>query len=259
MAPAVPRRRRSQSGQAAVETALTMPLAVFMILGALQMFMMLQARLMTEYAAYRAVRAGSLSQGSCRRMVQAALVTVLPTFARTDSPARLAAAFDAHSNNRYNPSQDGGRNGPIIWIYRDAPTAAQIAASPPNRADDELFDDPDQTQIMRLRARLIFWYPMRIPFANWIISKTARAAFGIQAYVGENPLMPAQTAYDWAQAAPPSGISSEVITEFGSRDAIATSAGASSTGAYVFPIQATYAMRMMTPPRLAEFSPQDCK
>ena len=35
---------RAESGQAAVESALTLPLAVFLILGSLQLFLMLQAR-----------------------------------------------------------------------------------------------------------------------------------------------------------------------------------------------------------------------
>src|SRR5687767_15741362 len=72
-----------ESGQAAVETALTMPMVLFVLLGTLQLFMMLQARLMAEYAAYRAVRAGSTHQGDCRAMLQAAIGALLPTITAT--------------------------------------------------------------------------------------------------------------------------------------------------------------------------------
>ena len=58
------RSRRRDSGQALVESALTLPLLVFMVLGTLQLFMMLHARIMTQYAAYKAVRAGSLVSSS---------------------------------------------------------------------------------------------------------------------------------------------------------------------------------------------------
>ena len=53
-------QRRRESGQAAVETALTMPLLIFLVLGTTQLFRLLQARILAQVAAYRAVRAGSL-------------------------------------------------------------------------------------------------------------------------------------------------------------------------------------------------------
>ncbi len=49
-----------ESGQALVEAALTLPLTVFLILGTLQLFLLLQARTLTEYAAFLAVRKGSV-------------------------------------------------------------------------------------------------------------------------------------------------------------------------------------------------------
>ncbi|HLT28663.1 MAG TPA: TadE family protein, partial [Myxococcaceae bacterium] len=50
------RRSRRESGQAGVESALVLPITLFMILGTMQLFMMTHARVMTEYAAYRATR-----------------------------------------------------------------------------------------------------------------------------------------------------------------------------------------------------------
>ena len=87
--------RRAQRGQAAVESALTLPLAVFLILGTLQLFMMFQARLLAHYAAFKAVRAGVVNNGSCAAMNDAALLALMPAFTRTDSVDRVVAAFDA--------------------------------------------------------------------------------------------------------------------------------------------------------------------
>ena len=39
-----------ESGQAAVESALTLPLAIFLALGLIQLFMMFQGRAMAQYA-----------------------------------------------------------------------------------------------------------------------------------------------------------------------------------------------------------------
>src|SRR4051794_41076235 len=68
----------TQSGQAAVESAIVLPLFVFLILGILQLGLMHQARLMTKYAAYKAVRAGSLHNANVDEMEKAALAVLLP-------------------------------------------------------------------------------------------------------------------------------------------------------------------------------------
>jgi hypothetical protein len=68
-----------ERGQAAVEAALTLPLTIFLILGSLQLFMMLQGRIMSEYAAFEAVRAGSRYHGDCKPMTHAVLAALLPS------------------------------------------------------------------------------------------------------------------------------------------------------------------------------------
>jgi hypothetical protein len=227
-----------------VEAALTLPMAVFLVLGALQLFLMLQARLMTEHAAFKAVRAGSLSQGSCRRMLHAAVTTLLPTFTRTDNAQRLAVAFGERSNNRFSPALDSGHDGDIVWILRQSPRFSQIRGE-----DDAAFDDPDRDSL-RLEARVIFWYPMRIPFANWVIAHMALSYWGMQDYTALNPLVPAQHAR-WVDGSPPENLAGAVAAELVTRTN-------SPPGTYVFPIEATYGMRMMTPARRDFFNVQDC-
>jgi hypothetical protein len=86
---------RRQSGQAAVESALVMPLMVFLTLGLVQLTMMQQAKLMTEYAAYQAARAGVVWNGHNGRMRDAAILALLPTMGlgRTDNLKEAGLAW----------------------------------------------------------------------------------------------------------------------------------------------------------------------
>ncbi|PTL84617.1 TadE/TadG family type IV pilus assembly protein [Vitiosangium sp. GDMCC 1.1324] len=252
-----------ESGQAAVEAALTLPLVIFLVLGTLQLFMMLQGRIMAEYAAFQAVRAGSRNHGNCVPMVHAALAGLLPSVTpylggRGSGSAadKLAEAWKARiGNNPRNPDpryvqgqgMDGKHDGPIFWLVRESPRPSAW-----NSEEDLNFDSPkgNGSQAMRLEVRLIYWYRLRIPFADWVISRMLLAHLGLKNYDAANPLNPADKAAGWKKS---SGtvinldplIRSELSSRVGS-------------GQYVYPIQATYGMRMMTPPRKTFFEQQNC-
>lgn len=243
-------QRRGQRGQAAVETALTMPLTLFVVLGLIQLSLMMQARLMTEHAAAVAVRQGSLAQGYCHRMMHGALLTLLPTFTRTDSEDRLVEAFGRRSNNRYRPGLDSGHEGPIVWIDRtydegEGPVERQ---RPPGR-DLSDFDDPSLPPL-HINVRVIFWYPLRIPFANWVISNAALASLGVASYSGFNALSPTQTA-EW-KAERPGALTGEQMK-------VLRDVNLSGKGTYVLPLVATASMKMMTPPRSDQLSQRECR
>jgi len=85
--------RRGQSGQAAVESALVLPLMVFIALGIVQLTMMQHAKLMTEYAAFSAARAGIVWNGNNERMHDAAIIALLPTMGRTDDLVNLGKTW----------------------------------------------------------------------------------------------------------------------------------------------------------------------
>jgi hypothetical protein len=82
-----------ESGQAAVESALVMPLMVFLCLGVIQLTMIEHARIMTDYAAFNAARAGIVWNGNNERMHDAAIFSLLPTMGRSDDLVQLGKTW----------------------------------------------------------------------------------------------------------------------------------------------------------------------
>lgn len=74
------RTRRDESGQAVVESAIVIPLMTFLILGMIQLAMLQHARIMTEYAAFNAARAGIVWNADNIIMENAAIISLLPTY-----------------------------------------------------------------------------------------------------------------------------------------------------------------------------------
>ncbi len=179
-------RARSQSGQAAVEAAIVLPLFVFLILGILQLGLMHQARLLTKYAAYKAVRAGSLNSAKVEEMEKAALAVLLPLLSVPSSgsatlahipPVGSAAEFqrkwqDLRGNQIPNTSLKH------VEVTVCGPTRNDVGGGGPELD----FDDPRNTapsswrdsQRTKLRVQVTFNYRMIIPFADWVIYQAAR-------------------------------------------------------------------------------------
>ncbi|MFY0521807.1 TadE/TadG family type IV pilus assembly protein [Archangium gephyra] len=116
-------RAGRQSGQAAVESALVLPLMVFLGLGLVQLTLMQQAKLMTEYAAYCAARSGIVWNGNTERMRDAALVALLPTLGRTDALPDLARTW-----TRARLQDETLRRLP--WPTRDSVVPAAVNGAP---------------------------------------------------------------------------------------------------------------------------------
>jgi hypothetical protein len=236
-----------------VEAALTLPLTVFLILGILQLFLMLQARIMAEYAAFRATRAGSVRHGSCESMTDAAILALLPTFHSYLGPGgagltpgqKLGAAFRQRKGNAYTPGLDGTHNRAIVWIIRDGPLLV------PAREDSN-FDEPrgaGEIDARRLETRLVFWFPLKIPFANWVISRMMLAHWGYMTYAAQNPLLLTQRA-DWTQSpAMNMALENAIVSELLSRV---------SAEQYAIPIHASASLRMMTPAQGQYFRTKNC-
>lgn len=89
--PRAPLRR--QRGQILVEAAIVLPIAIFAILGAVQVMLIQHGRVMTEYAAYCAARAGIVNNANWNVMRNAALVASLPLYGRTDTLGQFASTW----------------------------------------------------------------------------------------------------------------------------------------------------------------------
>ncbi len=252
------RRRRSERGQAAVEAALTLPLAIFMILGALQLFMMMQGRIMAQYAVAQAGRVGARNHGACTPMVHAAVLSLLPSFrtfvTAAGSPgAQLVAEFQARANGRYTANDQTAFRGagslaghPIVWINRARPQRGDIL---PGNLEEETFDlmPPDVPRPRTLELQMVYFYPMRIPFANWLFARIAAANWSLEEYRGANPVMYADRDAEWTSTG--ANIGGLQRAQFWT---------AFQSGQYVMPIRVTYVTRMMTPARAQLFAQQHC-
>ncbi len=219
-----------ESGQAVIESALTLPLTLFLLLGTLQLFLLLQARVLTEYALFRAVRVGSTNSARCRPMMDAAVLALLPsfrTYLKGGAPGyELAQEFKRHGfNNGYRYDNDYQAGVEVTRsLSRSILLMERRFTRPPDPASEQEFDQPGPPQ--RLEVRMVFWYPMRIPFANWVFSKM------VLGYSAVNPLMVTQKA-SWT-ASNLNGYAPIV-------------AARSAAGEYVMPVVADYSMRMMSP------------
>jgi hypothetical protein len=215
---------------------------------------MMQARMMSEYAVFRAARAGVLDHGRCLPMKHTAIAALLPTFTRTvsldgsDHARVLGEAFGARRTGKYDPSLDSGHDGEIVWLYRERPSPADLV-----RLTDDNFDQLiDQAQTasgtepVRLELRMIFWFPMRVPFAGPVMTRMFLAMYGLKPERGVNPLLVTQQAR-WAGEL--ANIDSEVGDELLAR---------ADRGQYEFPITATHALRMLTPAYPADFTSARC-
>ncbi len=247
-----------ESGQAAVETALTMPLVLFVILGCLQLFLLSQARLFAQYGVFQATRVGALNHGACTPMTHAAILSVLPAvhsflgdrmIPGATPGEQLGQAFGRFRDNHYQGYRGAGWNSAggdteaLVWLVREqpAPTVADVVAF------DQPLPRPGRTEPLRLEVRMVFWAPLRIPFADWVFSRIAAARLGLYSYTAQNPLMMTREA-DW-EVAPRPTINARMADELRLRLA---------RGHYMFPIEVSSTMRMMTPPRLSEFAAAEC-
>jgi hypothetical protein len=247
-------RPHLDAGQALVEAALTLPLVLFAMLGTVQLFLMMQARMMSEYAVFRATRAGVLDHGRCTPMKHTAIAALLPTFTRTvslngsDHARVLGEAFGARRSGKYDPALDSGHDGDIVWIYRERPSPRDLAF-----LTDDNFDvliSQAQTaaggEPVRLELRMVFWFPMRVPFAGPVMTRMFLAMYGLRPERGVNPLLVTQQARWSGELA---NIDADVGAELLER---------ANRGQYAFPITATHALRMLTPAYAADFISARC-
>ena len=173
---------RRDSGQAMIETAIVMPLFVFMVLGTFQLGLMHQARLMTKYAAYKATRAGAIHSASGKVMAAAALATLVPlvarkvpggeSFIKTVDPVGAKKAF----NNFWDGSKVKDHEGthiPVLTVTICNPTSTAAETGDWDFPSGDVADwkTNDKT---KLTVQVLFNYRLVIPFANMVLWRITR-------------------------------------------------------------------------------------
>ncbi|MFL5347534.1 MAG: TadE/TadG family type IV pilus assembly protein [Hyalangium sp.] len=221
-----------ESGQAAVESAIILPLFVFLLLGVLQLGLMHQARLMTKYAAYKAVRAGAINNAKKSVMENEALAVMLPLVSEGRRGGEYIQTINSASDftTKWNtPGVQGNRMPDTGLQYVEVVTCGPTTAEAGGGSSGEMdFDDPQVAASddwqgnnrTKLRIQVTFNYRMPIPFANWVIFKAAMNR--------EIPMLMrmGKPTKNW-------GFDNKYEA-------------AASSGAYVLPIRAAYTMRMQS-------------
>lgn len=164
---------RNESAQAMVETAIVCPMVIFFMLGVIQLGMMQQARLMLEYAAFNAARAGSvwnMSQWHMHRAAELSLVPTRPRFpgialtGRIENVGHLMTAYGETAAANIIPMFSLNADKRLINVDIINPKLEHFGAN------EELdFDDPSLRKETQLTIRLTYFYKLVIPFANWVI------------------------------------------------------------------------------------------
>lgn len=259
------RRREAQSGQVLVETAITMPLFLFIMLGMFQLMLMHQARYLTKYAAYKAARAGALRRADKGVMEKAAMAVLLPMVGRdtdysglykTDSAGNYATGWAAQKNltvtngvsmvevtvcnptsGMFDSSKDFDDPKAVSGaLPKDTTNSGDGSDS--DGSEDPPPDPPPAPQLLdwkgfdssKLMVQVTFYYRMFVPFANgvlwWMVYGQENRELLRTLRVGEKP-----TTHR-------GGLNGKDTTQ--------ELYDLAQAGKYILPIRASYAVRMMS-------------
>lgn len=218
-----------QSGQASVEVALVVPMMIFALLGIIQLTMAYHARMLTEYAAFKAARAASVYRADCDRMVRASLLALVPSLpvaggAGKDLPRRYVdTAKQVLNRNRTSAGT------PLVLVdYR-------LENRKPEGQFDRQLEGGEAP--MTVSVKLAYFYEYRIPFANWIMTRYWLAT---------------STAFRWAEGNDPTMPAARVNTPRASSsidsEYLSLARRAIQRNYFTSPIVASWSMRMMSDP-----------
>lgn len=200
---------RAESGQAAVEAAIVLPLQIFLMLGIIQLTMMQHAKIMTEYAAFQAARAGIVWNGNNERMHDAAILALTPTMGNTSTIAQFAKTWikaqvwdtalstlgfsglkpfnganligqvriDTITPSWWTPIQDPWKLENANWQELDFdgpdsyPEVGRLAEFIQGLFNVDYQDNTEKAfrEATVLSIRVRYFYELRIPFANFVI------------------------------------------------------------------------------------------
>ncbi len=155
-----------------------MPLFVFLTLGILQLSLLHQARLLTKYAAYKAVRSGALYGADKQVMKDAALAVLMPVAGQLDGDGFYVATDAAGYASNWARMRSKAAQYPGGIPLVDVTICGPLRQHTDVRVD---FDDPNsdanfgvgrfswaggEFDRSRLSVQVTFYYRMLIPFVN---------------------------------------------------------------------------------------------
>jgi len=220
-----------ESGQAVVEAALILPAVLVLILCTIQIAQLQQARVLVEYAAFNAARAGVVQNGNAGEggatgpMHDAAALSLLPAAGRTDDLGWLGRTWAAF---RARAAASRALGLPIVAVSILNPRRADFHRLGQHLGGSEIdFDDvrPQAVDANLLSIRVRYLAELRVPFANKLIHSLWLARRAVRR--------------------PDDGGGVEV----------AALAVAAKRGRYLVPLEAFYTMRMQSNPFLRWAAP----
>lgn len=253
-----------ESGQAVVEAAIILPALIFLLLCTIQLTQLQQARMMVEYAAYTAARAGIVQNGNNGKsngisdgpMHEAAVLSILPTFGRTDS---LAAIAKTRIDFQRDEAILKGFGLSQVRVAVLNPTVASFGLYGQHLNGKELdFDDvrPEVTPATLLSIQVRYLYEMRVPFANkllqtiWLASKIGGGG-GLRSWQGWDwtaPKVGSQRGRDAVAASRAIAAGTTVADGTPEGLPLAAFVAAGAGNRYFMPVDAWYTMRMQSNP-----------
>jgi len=160
---------RDESGQVVVEAAIVLPLALLALLGLLQLALVQEARLLLEYAAHRAARAGALWNADPERMARAAR----PILGAIVCPSRWSALPCPPKDQPLLRAAAGAAALRAVAATGGFPGLEVEEVDPPRlpaglrELDFDRTDlDADGRAALLLTVRLRYWLELKIPFAD---------------------------------------------------------------------------------------------
>jgi hypothetical protein len=233
-----------ESGQAVVEAAIVLPAVIFLVLTILQLTMVQHARIMTEYAAFCAARAGIVYNADGRAMRRAAELALLPTMTRTDTFTEVGKAVVKLEVEKVERTV---RRVPFVQGRTLSPLPGDLTPALTKHLGSEEVDFDDlraaASKANLLQIELQYNYEMRIPFANRILQAMhfASRANQLNRFGGYNMLKPTVElgTVDTGVDATTAGLAVGAARE----GAVGVNALA---GKHYFPLKATYTMRMQS-------------
>jgi len=252
---------QGERGQVIVEQAIILPMMVFLVLGIVQLTMIQQARIATEYAAYNAARAGIVYNGDKDMMTRAAFISLIPTMGRSDTwSAWFQTALIASIKQAASSVIDGldlpGLSGvQMVDVEILEPSDASIFDSGGSHLDKKQLDFDDyRTNVAEanlLSVQVRYYYEMRIPFANWMIQSMwlAQRAEILENFVGIN-FANQEYGFGTGMGSISTGISADTMARIqGMTDddqMVVNVSAAGFAGYYFFPIKTSQSMRMQS-------------